>query len=67
MSGFAEREEVFRIPVLWLHERAGEGAVVRALGTPEPLNEAWKLSLPEFKEALRGVVREALGNEGRAA
>ncbi len=66
MSSFAEYEEVFRMAVLWLHERAGEEAVVRAFGDPEPLNEAWGLPLPEFREALRSMVREALKGE-RAA
>ncbi len=67
MSDYRKREEVFRTAVLWLHERAGEDAVVRAFGDPEPLDAAWEIPLPEFKEVLRSMVRDALKEEKRGA
>jgi hypothetical protein len=60
VNGYRQRTDLFRRAVLWLEAKGGESAVLRAFGDPEPLEEAWELSLPEFKEALRSRVRDAL-------
>ena len=58
-----ERADLFKQAVLWLEKKGGEDAVMRALGDPEPLEEAWQLEMTEFREALRERVREALAAE----
>jgi hypothetical protein len=63
VSGYRERADLFKQAVLWLEEKGGEDAVMRALGDPEPLAAAWELELAEFKEVLRALAREALAAE----
>lgn len=67
MSGYRERADLFKQAVLWLEERGGEAAVMRAFGDPEPLEAAWQLELSEFREALRALAREALAAERKGA
>jgi hypothetical protein len=67
VNGYRERADLFKRAVLWLEEKGGEDAVMRAFGDPEPLNMAWQLELSEFREALRALAREALAAERRGA
>ncbi len=67
MNGYRERAELFKQAVLWVEEKGGEDAVVRAFGDPEPLEAAWELELPEFREALRERAREPLAAEREGA
>ena len=63
MSGYRERADLFKQAVLWLEEKGGEDAVMRAFGDPKPLEAAWRLEVAEFKEVLRAFAREALAAE----
>lgn len=67
MNGYRERADFFKRAVLWLEKKGGEDAVMRAFGDPEPLEEDWRLPMPEFKEALRERAREALALKRRGA
>ena len=67
MSSQSERAELFRRAVLWLEAKGDADAVVRAFGDPGPVDEAWALELPVFKEALRSIMREALEDKEGAA
>ncbi len=67
MNGYRERADLFKRAVLWLEEKGGEDAVMRAFGDPEPLTTAWQLELSEFREPLRALAREALAAERRGA
>jgi hypothetical protein len=67
MNGYRERADLFKQAVLWLEEKGGEDAVMRAFGDPEPLEAAWQVDLPEFRKALRERAREALAAERGAA
>lgn len=67
MNDYRERAEIFRQAVLWLEEQGGDSTVMRAFGDPEPLDAIWQLELPEFREALRRLVRAALAADRGAA
>jgi hypothetical protein len=54
---FWERVALFRRAVLYLENRRGGDAVVRAFGDPDPLGEAWGLGLEEFKGFLRARIK----------
>jgi hypothetical protein len=41
VSGYRERADLFKAAVLWLEEKGGEAAVMRAFGDPEPLETPW--------------------------
>ena len=67
MTAFRKRAELFKQAVLWLEEKGGEDAVMRAFGDPEPLEATWQLEMDEFKETLRSLAREALAAERKGA
>ena len=67
MIDYRARADYFKRTVLWLEDRGGEAAVMRAFADPEPLEAIWQLALPEFREALRKRAREALVAERGAA
>ena len=48
---YREHADPFKKAVLWLEERGGEDAVMRAFGDPEPLEVAWRLEMDEFKRS----------------
>jgi hypothetical protein len=66
-DGHRERADVFLRAARFLHEQGGSEAMLRALGDPAPVNEAWELPLEDFKEFLRQRCREALAPERGAA
>ena len=57
------RIELFKKAVLWLEEKGGEDAVMRAFGDPDVLEAAWQLEMDEFKATLRLLAMEALAVE----
>jgi hypothetical protein len=67
VTAFRKRAELFKQAVLWLEEKGGEDAVMRAFGDPEPLEAAWRLEMDEFKETMRSLAREALAAERKGA
>ena len=67
MNGYMERADLFKQAVLWVEEKGGEDAVMRAFGDPEPLEAAWRLEMDEFKETMRSLAREALAAERKGA
>jgi hypothetical protein len=67
MSSQRERATLFRQAVFWLEGKGGGEAVGRAFGDLGPLDAAWTLELPAFKEALRSLMREALEDREGAA
>lgn len=50
----------FREAVTWLDQHSGYEAVKAAYGDPEQIEEAWQLSIPEFREFLRRRARETM-------
>jgi hypothetical protein len=66
MRNRQDRVAIFKQAVLYVADRGGEDAVLRAFGEPGPVDEAWGLSLPEFKLVLRARIREGL-RVGRGA
>ncbi len=62
MSGHRERAELFKQAVLWLEEKGGEDAVMRAFGNPEPLEAAWQLEISEFRGAEKRRYEDAGGH-----
>jgi hypothetical protein len=67
VNGYREGADLFKKAVLWLEERGGEDAVMRAFGDPVPLEAAWQLELSEFKKTLQALAREALAAERKGA
>jgi hypothetical protein len=67
MNDYREQAETIRQAVLWLEEQGGDSTVMRAFGDPKPLDAIWQLELPEFREALRRLVRVALAADRGAA
>jgi hypothetical protein len=67
VKDYRRKAELCKQAVLWLEEKGGEDAVMRAFGDPEPLEAAWKLEMAEFKETLRSLAREALAAERKRA
>jgi hypothetical protein len=63
MNGYRERAELFKKAVLWLEEKGGEDAVMKAFGDPDLLDAAWQLEMDDFKGTLRLLAMEALAAE----
>lgn len=67
MNSYRERADLFKQAVLWVEEKGGEDAVMRAFGDPEPLEATWQLEMDEFRGTLRSLAREALAAERKGA
>jgi hypothetical protein len=63
VKDYRRKAELFKKAVLWLAEKGGEGAVMRAFGDPETLDAAWQLEMDDFKGTLRLLAMEALAAE----
>jgi hypothetical protein len=63
VNGYRQRADLFKQAVLWVEEKGGEDAVMRAFGDPDLLDTAWQLEMEEFKASLRFLAMEALAAE----
>ncbi len=63
MNGYRERADLFKKAVLWVEEKGGEDAVMKAFGDPDLLDAAWQLEMDEFKATLRLLAMDALAAE----
>ena len=63
MTAFRARADLFKQAVLWLEEKGGEAAVMKAFGDPDLLGAAWQLEMEEFKATLRLLAMDALAAE----
>jgi hypothetical protein len=59
-AGYREREQLLRSALVWLGAAGGEDAVMRAFGDPDPLDGAWELDAPDFRDYLRERCAKAL-------